>query len=51
MRNETTKWELLGYVCDICKYRDKAEDQEELDDICCECEMEELVDGLIGKEN
>ncbi len=47
MKNKTTKQELLGYVCDrLCKYRDKAEDQDELDDICCECEIEELVDGL-----
>lgn len=42
---------LLGYVCDnLCKYRDVTDDQDELDDICCECEIEELVDGLTGKE-
>lgn len=52
MANQTENRErLLGYVCsNLCKYRDVTDDQDELDDICCECEIEELVDGLTGKE-
>ncbi len=52
MKNEANKEKLLEYVCDrLCKYRDIAEDQDELDDICCECEITELVDRLAGKES
>lgn len=52
MKNEATKGELLTYVCDrLCKYREAAEDQDELDDICCECELSELVDRLAEKDS
>lgn len=51
MKNEANKEKLLEYVCDnLCKHREAAEDQDELDDICCECEITELVGRLVRKE-
>lgn len=51
MKNKANKEKLLAYVCDnLCKHREAAGDYDELDDICCECEIEELVDRLEEKE-
>lgn len=39
---------MMCYVCDsLCKHRENAEDQDELDEICCECEMGRYRDELL----
>lgn len=39
---------MMEHCCDkLCKYPHEVEDQDELDDICCECEMEEFVDEIL----
>ena len=45
---EETVEEMMEYVCDcLCKHRERAEDQDELDEICCECEMNRYREEIL----
>ena len=40
---------MMEYVCDcLCKHREET-DQDELDEICCECEMGRYRDELLKR--
>ena len=41
--------EMMEYICDNqCKHPYNAEDQEELDDICAECEMAKFICDILN---
>lgn len=41
--------EMMEHVCDkLCKYPVETMDQEELEDICCECEMGRFSSELLN---
>lgn len=49
--NEEIVTEMMETVCDkICKYPCTIEDQDELDDICCDCPVSDFTTELLNKE-
>ena len=44
--------EMMEHICDnLCKHPCNAEDQEELDDICAECEMAKFICDVLNLHN
>lgn len=42
--------EMMEYICDnLCRHPREVEDQDELDDICAECEMGQFVCDILNQ--
>lgn len=49
---EKTTTEMAEYICDkLCKEPLKAKSQEELEEVCCECQLGSFICGILNEYN